>query len=236
MVENNSCCGYFSFFYNLIFNQGLNWPGAGTESSSVKTDQRISVSSPAPYVCIKSAVSRYRRIAKKHLSCSKTQTLLHNTTLITTIISAQLSPQSQRSLGALGVASTLRPCCRTHQCTRAGSHSMWGWADTCEKWIPAASSPSCSWRTLCCWSVLFFFWGGDNDERVVSICLLLSITSFYWITEIREVIWKSIIRLKKRWQQLCFRLHKTVRVFFLLWYSLLHYEYGCRVCLQSKNN
>lgn len=43
--------------------------------------------------------------------------------------------------------------CGTHRCTRAENRSMWGWADTCGKWNPVASSPSCSWRKRCCWSV-----------------------------------------------------------------------------------
>lgn len=41
----------------------------------------------------------------------------------------------------------------TYQCTRAGNHSRWGWAYMCVKWSPAVSSPSCSWRTPCCWPV-----------------------------------------------------------------------------------
>lgn len=39
-----------------------------------------------------------------------------------------------------------------YRCTPAEIHSKWGWADMCEKWIPAVGNLFCSWRTPCCWS------------------------------------------------------------------------------------
>lgn len=149
-----------------------------TEIKSLKTDQWVSISSTLPYHCIKTQpvfiVGQWKTYQLFRNADIPTQHDTRHNNNLDMIIPREptIAIHAGSPINSPALLLRFSQCCGTHRCTRVGNHSMWGWADTCEKWSPAASSPSCSWRTRCCWSV----WGGCRrvgDVKMWSISVRL---------------------------------------------------------------